>query len=252
MNWPATMDTCRVSPEASPSIGIAILAKAPIPGLAKTRLIPHLGAEGAAELQRRLLRRTLQTALAAELGPVTLWCAPEVDHPEFIALANDARIVLRRQIAGDLGARMLQAVGESASPCGTLVIGTDCPVLDVTHLRRAAEALAAFPAVLTPAEDGGYVMIGLRTAQPEIFARIEWSTAQVMAQTRARLHSAGMRWKEFSPLWDVDRKEDLLRLQACLPGFGELRYRRQDNETVASAHDESCMKEADDQRVDAG
>ncbi len=245
------MDTCRVSPEASPSIGIAILAKAPIPGLAKTRLIPHLGAEGAAELQRRLLRRTLQTALAAELGPVTLWCAPEVDHPEFIALANDARIVLRRQIAGDLGARMLQAVGESASPGGTLVIGTDCPVLNVAHLRRAAEALASYPLVLTPAEDGGYVMIGLCAARPEVFADIAWSSAQVMAQTRARLQAARLRWKEFPSLWDVDRKEDVERLQVTLPGFGELRSRRLCDDTVASVCHATHNKETDEQRVDA-
>ena len=195
---------------------VAILAKAPIPGLAKTRLIPHLGAEGAAALQRWLLRRTLATALAAELGPVTLWCAPETDHPDFAACQALGPVRLCRQPDVDLGGRMHAAVAES-SAAGTLVIGTDCPALTPDVLREAAAALREHKAVVIPAEDGGYVLIGLRQPVLAVFQHVEWSTDRVMAQTRRQLQAAGLTWSELAPLWDVDRFEDVERLVGLFP-----------------------------------
>ena len=197
--------------------GIAILAKAPIPGLAKTRLIPHLGADGAAALQRWLLRRTLATALAAELGPVTLWCAPATDHPGFEACQVLGAVRLCRQPDVDLGGRMHAAVVDSSSPAGTLVIGTDCPALTSDILREAAAALREREAVVVPAEDGGYVLIGLMQPALAVFRYVDWSTDKVMAQTRQRLESAGLTWRELSPLWDVDRLEDVERLIHVFP-----------------------------------
>ena len=195
---------------------VAILTKAPIPGLAKTRLIPHLGAEGAAALQRWLLRRTLGTALAAELGPVTLWCAPETDHPDFAACQALRPVRLRRQPDVDLGGRMHAAVAES-SVAGTLVIGTDCPALTPDVLREAAAALRERDAVVIPAEDGGYVLIGLRQPALAVFRHVDWSTDRVMAQTRRQLQVAGLTWRELAPLWDVDRFEDVERLLGLFP-----------------------------------
>ena len=90
------------------SVAIAILAKAPIPGLTKTRLIPYLGADGAATLQDWLLRRTVATALDSNLGPVTLWCAPDTAHPAFVDLAVGGRIALRQQSEGNLGERSIR------------------------------------------------------------------------------------------------------------------------------------------------
>lgn len=203
--------------EARPPVAIAILAKAPIPGLAKTRLIPHLGADGAAALQRWLLQRTVSTALRAEIGPVTLWCAPDTGHPDFVGHAASGRLALRQQTDGDLGQRMHQAVAESPCPAGTLVIGTDCPLLSTADLQAAAAALGELSAIVTPAEDGGYVMIGLRQAAHQIFDGVEWSTAQVMAQTRQRLTALGWRHAEFAPLWDVDRSNDFERLRQHHP-----------------------------------
>lgn len=194
------------------AVAIAILAKAPIPGLAKTRLIQHLGADGAAALQRWLLQRTLATALAADLGPVTIWCAPETDHPDFAACQALGPVRLCRQPDVDLGGRMLAAVAESSSTAGTLVIGTDCPALTPDTLRDAAHALRGRDAVVVPAEDGGYVLIGLRQPVPAVFQGVEWSTDRVMAQTRQRLEAAGLAWRELVPLWDVDRREDVERL----------------------------------------
>ena len=205
------------NPEDKLKVAIAIMAKAPIPGRTKTRLIPHLGAEGAAALQRWLLQRTVATALAADIGPVTLWCAPDTSHPEFTKCAANGPITLRQQPEGDLGVRMHLAIAESPSPAGTLVVGTDCPMLDAAHLQRAAAALAENEAVLTPAEDGGYVLIGMRQASFLAFADIAWSTERVLQQTRQRLVSLGWQWAEFEPFWDVDRREDFERLLQFCP-----------------------------------
>ena len=121
------------------AVSIAILAKAPVPGLAKTRLIPTIGAHAAAVLQERLTERAVATALAADVGPVTIWCAPDGTHNSFLKLVARSRITLRRQPEGDLGARMLAATAAGSGP--TLVIGTDCPALTEVHLRGAANAL---------------------------------------------------------------------------------------------------------------
>ncbi len=208
--------TERTSDAAGLPVAIAILAKAPVPGYAKTRLIPALGADGAAALQAAMLKRTLATALAAGIGPVTLWCAPDCSHPAFAEAAAQG-VALAEQPAGDIGQRMQAAMAAAVTPGGIIVIGTDCPALTPAHLRQAAAALAGQDAVVIPAEDGGYVLLGLRQANAAVFAGVAWSTPQVMAQTRARLVAAGLRHAEFSPLFDVDRSSDLPRLYALMP-----------------------------------
>jgi rSAM/selenodomain-associated transferase 1 len=200
------------NPETAPRIGVAILAKAPIPGYAKTRLIPVLGSVGAADLQRWLLQRTVATALAADVGPVSLWCAGDQTYSAFALCHRFAAVAVRRQPEGDLGVRMLTAVIESPMAAGTLVIGTDCPALTPTHLREAAQSLRAYDAVVLPAEDGGYVLIGMREPIAGVFAGIDWGTERVMAQTRERLAALGRRWEEPATLWDLDRPADLDRL----------------------------------------
>jgi uncharacterized protein len=195
-------------------IALAVLAKAPAPGTVKTRLIPALGADGAAALQRRLIERTVATACAAAIGPVTLWTTPPAPHPCFMDLASRYPIALAAQPDGDLGARMLAACTAAAGP--SIVIGTDCPALTPSHLHGAAEALREDnDVVLVPAEDGGYVLIGSRRPQPGLFADMTWGTDTVMAETRLRLARAGLVWRELAPLWDVDRPEDLAKLRAA-------------------------------------
>jgi uncharacterized protein len=193
-------------------VAIAILAKAPEPGLAKTRLIPALGAERAALLQARLIERTVETACAAAVGPVILWAAPDERHPMFATLGARHRIRTRRQPEGDLGNRMLSAMTAADAP--VLVIGTDCPALRPTHLRCAAEILrVGNNAVVLPAEDGGYVLIGTRRPQPALFVDIPWGSAHVMEETRGRMRSLGLTWQEPVTLWDVDLPKDLERLR---------------------------------------
>jgi rSAM/selenodomain-associated transferase 1 len=193
-------------------VAVAVLAKAPIAGFAKTRLIPALGADGAALLQARLTERAVATACAAAVGPVTVWATPDESHSTFQGLSARFGSSLARQGDGDLGARMLAAVAAAAGPC--LVIGTDCPALTPAHLRNAADILGGgADAVVIPADDGGYVLIGLRQAQPMLFSEIRWSTPEVMAATRRRLRELDLTWHEPVTLWDVDVAADLDRVR---------------------------------------
>ena len=198
-----------------PKTSIAILAKAPVAGFAKTRLISAIGAHAAAVLQERLTERAVEMAVAAGLGLVTLWCAPDPNHVSFRELVARHGIALKRQPEGDLGARMLGAFG----PGPTLVIGTDCPAFTADILRAAAHALDDAAVVLIPAEDGGYVLIGAREAQPYLFSGIAWGTAAVMAATRARIAALGLNVAELPALWDVDTEDDLAR---CERMFAEM------------------------------
>src|ERR1700751_4772184 len=172
----------RANPEA---IAVAILAKAPLPGFAKSRLAPALGADRAAALQARFIERAVATARAADVGPVTLWAAPDREHPAFQTLAALFGVALARQPDGDLGVRMLAALDAARGPA--LVIGTDCPALEPAHLRAAADALPAGVDVVIPVEDGGYALIGMREPEAALFADIPWSSAAVMAETRRRM-----------------------------------------------------------------
>jgi hypothetical protein len=194
---------------------VAILAKAPIPGLAKTRLIPSIGAHAAAVLQERLTERAVETALAASIGPVTLWCTPDPSHPSFRDLVARHAVTLKRQPEGDLGARMLAAMAASGRPA--LVIGTDCPALTLAYLQAAALALRDAEVVLIPAEDGGYVLIGARAAHQQLFAGIAWGTASVLAETRARIAALNLRSIELPALWDLDTEADLARFERLFP-----------------------------------
>jgi hypothetical protein len=197
-------------------VSVAVLTKAPVPGLVKTRLIPAIGAHAAAVLQERLTERAVMTALAADIGPVTLWCAPDATHPTFLDLVARLRITLRPQPAGDLGVRMLAA--SSPGNGSVLIIGSDCPALADTHLREAAAALRnGSDVVLIPADDGGYVLIGTRSAQPTLFAGISWGTGSVFTETHARVVEHRLVLTEQPALWDVDTEADLRRLEREYP-----------------------------------
>lgn len=196
-------------------VQVAVLAKAPIAGLAKTRLIPALGARGAARLQRQLTCNSVRCALNAGLGPVTLWCAPHAQHRFFRALHRTTGVNCLVQSSGDLGDRMHTAFRLHCASGPLLLIGTDCPVLRPSHLREAARALIdGDDAVFYPAEDGGYVLVGLRWPQATLFDGMTWSTADVMSETRARARSLSLRLREFETLWDVDVPDDQARLEA--------------------------------------
>jgi len=193
---------------------IAVFAKAPRPGEVKTRLIPALGAEGAAILQSRLLGHTLDTVRSSGLGPRELWCSPDTSDPLLQKYAARAGATLHDQGSGDLGERMARAFAAALNRAKrVLLIGCDCPGLTAQDLRDAAVALHVHDAVFTPAEDGGYALIGLRRADAGLFAGIVWGGATVMQATRERVAMLGWHSYELAARWDVDRPEDLDRLR---------------------------------------
>lgn len=197
---------------SSKQTAIAIFAKAPIEGFAKTRLIPRLGAAGAAQLQSVLISRAVEVAKAANLGPVSLWCTPDCTHPFFCDIAERHSLALHTQIDGDLGARMENAFSELTKAAPTLLMGTDCVAIDAALLARCAAALQkGKDAVFLPVEDGGYILIGLKKPIGELFRNMPWTTEHVMTKTRRRAKEMGLKIEEPEILWDIDRPEDYTR-----------------------------------------
>ena len=181
---------------------VALFTKWPTPGAAKTRLIPSLGAEGAAQLHARLVEATLATVRASELSfEVRTTGAPPAD---FVAwLGEDIRVV--EQGDGDLGMRLARV------PAPMLLIGGDAPDLTPDLLRRAATALVDEAAVIGPAADGGYWLLGLSRPMPHLFTSMSWGTDAVATETIARLARDGISPVILPTLHDCDRPEDLTR-----------------------------------------
>lgn len=199
------------------STALVIFAKAPVAGLAKTRLIPALGAQGAARLAEKLLDHAVGHALAADLDEVQLCVTPDASHAAFQRLATqkNGRLSFSKQGEGDLGERMDRALTRMLQRHDkVLVIGTDAPGLVPVTLRSAASALDSHDVVIVPALDGGYALVGLRQPAPALFADMAWSTSQVMAETRTRARAAGLRCAELAALPDVDEPGDLIHLPA--------------------------------------
>jgi rSAM/selenodomain-associated transferase 1 len=197
------------------STAIIVFAKAPVAGRAKTRLIPALGAQGAAKIAERLMHATLAHAVNARLGPVELCVTPDRMHRAFGDAAANYGVMLTEQRNGDLGERMADAFERvlRRQP-QALLIGTDAPGLDTAYLREAAHALHHADAVFGPAADGGYTLVGLKRPAPELFLQMRWSHAEVMAHTRERITQADLRHVELPTLHDVDEPADLVHLAA--------------------------------------
>lgn len=194
---------------------VIIFAKAPVPGQSKTRLISLLGTRGAANAGAEIARQVLQSVapLARETKKfqLSLWAASA--HPTLAAWANQYGLGWGLQGQGDLGQRMHQSLAASLhqGAARVLLIGTDCPAMTADYLRDASAALQQADLVLGPAEDGGYVLIGCRAPQPELFDDVAWGTDEVLAQTLAKARALGLRVTLLAPLWDVDVPEDWQR-----------------------------------------
>lgn len=163
-----------------------------------------------------MVLHTLKMATQSGIGSVELWCTPSIDHPLFQQCAEIFKIPLFCQTKGDLGTRMAYAIKNSfqRGASFTCLIGTDCPSLTSEDLKKTKENLMqGYQAVLSPAEDGGYVLIGLTQFHPMLFEGISWGTASVLPETRDRLRKLKWRWKELPERWDIDRPEDVERLK---------------------------------------
>ena len=187
---------------------IVVFARAPVPGRAKTRLVPRIGEWRAARLHARLVCHALAVAAASDCGPVELHGT--ASHSWFKTMKG-----FKLQKGQDLGARMHHAISGSLRKSERVIlIGADCPALKPRDLRRADRLLrGACDAVLAPAEDGGYGLIALRRTSPRLFEGIAWGGAEVYRETLRRLERLGWRWRALRTVWDVDRPADLERLR---------------------------------------
>lgn len=195
-----------------PQEQIILFTRYPEPGRTKTRLIPALGEEQAAALQKRMTEEILtQVAAAARSRMATVQIHHEGGDEGRIQkwLGNEFSCV--RQAEGDLGEKMHQAIlGAFARDCKRVVVlGTDCPALTPALVSQALDALRHCDLVLGPARDGGYYCIGLSRDLPHLFTNMPWGTERVLAQTLSRARDHGITVHLLPVLNDIDRPEDL-------------------------------------------
>jgi uncharacterized protein len=237
-----------------PEQRLVLFTRYPIPGRAKTRLIPALGPDGAVDLQRELTAHTLHSARAwaarnqasievrfdgASSRRMRQWLG---DRPRF-----------RAQGPGDLGDRMARTFAEAFADGSqhVVIIGADCPSLTAATLTEAFGALAEAEIVLGPATDGGYYLVGLKRACPALFQGIAWGTDRVLEQTLTMARRLSLRHRLLAERPDVDRPEDLPRWHAArreaatlaviVPALNEARHLASTLQAVAQGHPEEII-----------
>jgi rSAM/selenodomain-associated transferase 1 len=198
-----------------PDTTLIVFAKPPLPGLAKTRLIPALGPVGSARLAARMLDHALAQAASSGLGALRLYGTARHATLRDAAQRHGASRGLQR--GTDLGARMAAALmRETRSAGAALLLGSDCPALDAAVLGRAAQALITHDCVFIPACDGGFVLVGCTrhaaARMMAVFGAQTWSAPEVMETTRQRLRASGLRWAELPAVHDIDLPRDLNHL----------------------------------------
>lgn len=207
---------------------LVIMAKAPVAGRAKTRLIPALGEDGAAQIAQSLLLHTAQQAMKAveSCGKPKLellMCAePSKEgeawqpflrewHALSSATCNPPPIRWERQTPGDLGQRMWGAVANSQpTTCQpTIWLGMDCPTLSAQHIQHMADLLTQYDAVIVPSTDGGYVALGMRYPNWRVFDGVAWSTERVFSETYRRMQELNWQFVVLPAHTDIDTPDDL-------------------------------------------
>jgi rSAM/selenodomain-associated transferase 1 len=197
---------------------LLIFAKAPIAGHAKSRMIPLLGAEGAAQLQQEITHWMLARLMVSQQHhfkyDIELWVASDIDHPFFKACVTEFGIKLMLQQGDDLGERQyLALVSALAESDHVVVIGSDVVSLTAIDIQSAFNGLSqGEELVIAPAEDGGYGLIGASRIDWEIFEGISWGGEQVYQGMARNLNHLGYRWQRLAEVWDLDRPDDLRRL----------------------------------------
>jgi rSAM/selenodomain-associated transferase 1 len=206
----------------NPDTRLLVFAKAPVEGFVKTRLIPAIGAASATQLQRLMISHAVHMAVKADLGPVELWCYPNTSHEFFRLLAQRFPISLYTQLGAHLGEKMFYAASQALQRAKRVVIiGSDCLQFTPEHLRQAIESIDGQDkrVVLTPAQDGGYVLIGMNHVDRRLFEDIEWGSERVLTQTRQALQQLGWHWQELPGLCDIDVEADLRDIADYAPQY---------------------------------
>ena len=203
-------------PYKYPDTVILVFCKAPIAGQVKTRLMPPLSAQQAVDVHIELTHRILSLLVQVQLSPIQLWCSPDTAHPFFYDCKEQYAVSLHRQQGQDLGERMFNAIGTALqSFSNVLLVGCDCPSLTASDFDFTIDALQSNnDIVLAPAEDGGYVMIAMKQAHPELFLDMNWGTQNVFNTTCERINKLGLGIVQTTQQWDVDTFKDLQRLRS--------------------------------------
>ncbi|MEO1069865.1 MAG: TIGR04282 family arsenosugar biosynthesis glycosyltransferase [Cyanobacteria bacterium J06638_6] len=198
---------------------LLMFSRYPEPGHTKTRLIPHLGPEGAAALQRHMTEHVLRrVTAAAQRLPLAITVHFSGGTQSQMQAWLGADVTCYPQAMGSLGDRLGAAFQQSFDQgySSAIAIGSDCPALDYGHLAAALASLTRVDVVLGPATDGGYYLIGLGRPELALFHAIDWGTDRVLTQTLAVAASQGLSVELLSPLTDIDRPEDLPQWEQIL------------------------------------
>lgn len=192
---------------------VAVFARAPVRGTVKTRLAAVLGHDLALAVHRKLLRETLFNVLDSDSYTVELWLAG--DPASLAAEPDTLNVVLRQQVEGDLGERMLAAITQlTEAGCAAIIIGCDCPLMSRDYICAAVAALRDHDLVVGPSEDGGYTLIGMCRPIAELFVDMTWSVRSVLKETLRRAAELDLQVARLDTLWDVDTVADWRRWRA--------------------------------------
>lgn len=191
---------------------LMIFAKAPVIGYVNTRLVPDIGVEAATRLQTELIDLRMKQFGHTDKIDVQLWCSPDTHHDNFRRCADENDISLQQQDGTDLGTRMRHAFSLAFERYERAVlIGTDAPEIDHAWVKRALDALEDHDVVFVPAEDGGYVLIGMRSSYGDVFRSVPWGTSEVLRVTRQNIIAQKLTWRELETSWDIDCLDDYRR-----------------------------------------
>lgn len=198
------------------NVRILMFAKEPVAGQVKTRMQGRLGIEGALDLHCALIEYQLSQVLRGGLAPVELWVSANPEHPFFKPFSK--KVSIYQQEGTDLGARMAYAARVALGRAESVIlVGTDCPSVDTAYLEEAITTLKQSDVVLGPADDGGYVLLGMNQVVDDLFVDMPWGSSQVLSLSTRRLVKREVNFGLLSSRWDVDRPADLGRLAELQP-----------------------------------
>jgi len=201
-----------------PQLTLLVFTRSPIAGKCKTRLIPVLGEQGAADLQYNLLENIVMQLHSYKLCPFEIWQSEPSNC--FIHLKSKFEFSIKTQKGNHLGQRMANAIDETLKKTTyTILIGSDCAEFSQDYLKNAIQLLTAKTAevVIGPAIDGGYLLVGMSNFNSVIFQNIKWGSGDVLESTLANACNAGLKVSILDPLNDIDNAQDLFDLSIKFP-----------------------------------
>ena len=196
---------------------LIIFIKEPIAGQCKTRLIPLLGEQGAADFYKQLASHSVTTSKQLSNIDIALYTYPDTQHPFVQNLVLETSASIQCQQGDDLGERMYNALKTSLKRYShSVLIGSDCPAISCNYIEQAFKALDSHDITLGPATDGGYVLIGCTKISPSVFANTQWSSSTVLQQCLSNINQLNYSQHLLDELWDVDTPNDFLQNQLAI------------------------------------